>query len=180
MEVPDEVFVGFPNQNSMLGFEKLRVLKLALREMPFLLLRAARTPGASALRGFAVIRKTQALGWDTRAEQILMRAVRKRASARRTHLVVLMNTVWSRTRGFAAGLFPVPSRLLPKKQLLMGMATGPRSRALFETPWRSQAGGWYDRGGCSPEFACASNCLSQLRNLALRDPRSCAQFGWVC
>jgi hypothetical protein len=204
----DEVFFGFPNQNSMRGFEKLgwrvngavttwvgpaplpsfagdsevvavdrfddsadtfaeslyadaspvlersaEYLNWRYVECPSHLYERLVLPGASALRGFAVIRKAQALGrdvtlvmelWgrDTRAERILMRAVRKRASGQRTHLVVLMNTTWSRTLGFTAGLFPLPLRLLPKKQLLMGMATGPRSRALLETPWRSQTGDW--------------------------------------
>jgi hypothetical protein len=205
---PDEVFFGFPNQNSMRGFEKLgwrvnetvttwvgparlpgfagdsevaavdrfddladtfaeslyagaapvlergaEYLNWRYVKCPSYAYERLVLPGASALRGFAVIRKAQVLGrnvtlvmelWgrDARDERILMRAVRKRAAAQQTHLVVLMNTSWSRPRGFAAGLFAVPSRLLLKKQLLMGMANGPRSRALLETPWRSQTGDW--------------------------------------
>ncbi|MEZ5287125.1 MAG: hypothetical protein R2712_20445 [Vicinamibacterales bacterium] len=65
---------------------------------------------------------------------------------------------WSRSRGsrlvtamtgacrpgswLRAGFAPVPARLLPKRQVLMGAAIGPAATRAWSVPWRLSLGDW--------------------------------------
>jgi hypothetical protein len=204
----DEVFFGFPNQNSMRGFRKLgwtenevvtswitplpvpslgahgevaRVKRFVSavdtiaerlgaegfamldRSAAYLNWRYADRPFADytllvhdehgEIGGFAVVCRAPALGrmvtlvmelWaaSATANRALLRAIRTWAWRARAPFLAMLSTGRARRPGVAAGFLRVPSRLVPKRQVLMGMGTGNRSEALMKGPWSVQTGDW--------------------------------------
>jgi hypothetical protein len=104
-------------------------------------------------QGFVVVREAEALGrkvvlvmdlWGLRpAIQVtLLRHAAWWARQQRKHTVLLDSglSAWEGTR---AGFIPIWSRLLPKRQVLMGCATpGRHSTTAMSTSWRVQTGDW--------------------------------------
>ncbi len=204
----DEVFFGFPNQNSMRGFLKLGWRENALvtawitplpipslgftgrvtevtrfgtgiddlvepfatefsamfeRNAAYLNWRYADRPFADynllehatrgATDGFAVVRREPVMGrWVTLvmelwadsavAHRSLIRAIRRLAWRQRAPFLAMLCMGTAERPLRRAGFMPVPSRLLPKRQVLMGMGSGARSTALMKGPWRIQTGDW--------------------------------------
>jgi len=57
------------------------------------------------------------------------------------YTLALNNTVKMMT-GFLSAYIPVPMWVLPKRQVLMGAASGPSAKAIWNMPWHIQIGDW--------------------------------------
>jgi hypothetical protein len=105
--------------------------------------------------GLIVVRRAQALnrnvalvmdllGRNRKIERALLRRASGWAVEQGTRMVVHMDTNLSLLDGGRAAFSPVPSMLLPKKQLLMGAALrgGEHATSALGCRWRVQMGDW--------------------------------------
>ncbi len=76
------------------------------------------------------------------AHRELIRAIRRWAWRRRAPFLAILCAGTVKRPLPRAGFVPVPSSLLPKRQVLMGLGTGPRSSSLIRGRWRIQTGDW--------------------------------------
>jgi hypothetical protein len=109
---------------------------------------------AAAPEGSAIVRFTEigarrvALAMElsattARGERELLLHLKARAAEAGRPWFVLLDSALPLATGFGAGLVPVWSRLLPKRQVLMGIATDDDpAPALLAGPWRVQTGDW--------------------------------------
>jgi hypothetical protein len=105
-------------------------------------------------RGTAVVRVAEVLGrkmalvmdlWgtDAAAERSLLRHAAAWAVKQGVRIVAAFDTGLSLAVGLGSGFVPVPPRLLPKRQVLMGQPmSGRAAEAFMEADWRVQMGDW--------------------------------------
>jgi hypothetical protein len=202
---PDELFFGFPNRNSLRGFQNVgwreqQVMPAWVRVVPgwsvgdleplpsfgdeydafaaafmrgrppmiertgaYMSWRYSRHPMVQytvlacrrdgRLAGVVVLREAKSfgrhlalvmecLGLDRGIEARLLRGAAGWARERRVWPIFTFSTVLTPTLGLRAGFLPVPVRLLPKRQALLGRGTGPMSSELFARRWELQLGDW--------------------------------------
>jgi len=108
--------------------------------------------------GFAVVRTAMvsdralalvlaAQGLTGKDERTLLRHMAWWARSQKVSSVVMMDTRLSRIDGALCSYAPVPSRLLPKKQVLMGSVPNPSQapsagERILASQWRVQMGDW--------------------------------------
>ena len=83
--------------------------------------------------------------WATTSavERRLLAAARRWGRERRLRYLCLLSNCMTPLHAVLAGVVPVPSRLLPKQQVLMGWdAGGANARVILQAPWRIQTGDW--------------------------------------
>ncbi|MEQ1566644.1 MAG: GNAT family N-acetyltransferase [Myxococcota bacterium] len=202
----DEIFFGFPNTNSVRGFEKLgwRVmspvqvwtrpvpgwstaaiagvdpldpndplddlrdalatsgralidrspayLRWRYREHPVYSYRCWLYRGDGV--GLAVVRPAIGLGrtigavlerlaTSPAAERAISRQIGAWATAERAWPTVVFDNRWTLSPALRSGFVPVPARVLPKRQILMGAsAGGSAAAAVFDADWWVQMGDW--------------------------------------
>ncbi len=104
--------------------------------------------------GFAVVRLVRAMGRDIAVamelrgesntiELRLLRQIAAWARGRKLAQMVLLDTAMPPANALTAGFIPVPTFVLPKKQLLMaGAPSGAKAETMIAMRWRVQTGDW--------------------------------------
>lgn len=105
-------------------------------------------------KGFAVARTAQVMNQDLTlvmelwglqpsVERALLRYAVRWAKMQRTKRIILLDNGLNLSSGILTGFLPVPSFLLPKKQVLLAFATsGEASKKILNSKWRAQTGDW--------------------------------------
>lgn len=109
----------------------------------------------SGLRGVCVVRRARALNREVAVvmdlaaisaseERRLLSGAQRWAFRQRLTLTVLLDSGLATTTALCAAMAPVPARLLPKRQYLMGSVRGRDTvaRRVFDGAWRVQTGDW--------------------------------------
>jgi hypothetical protein len=106
-----------------------------------------------ALKGCAVVRKAHVMGRDvvlimelwglsSSIQRRLLRFVAGWSHSQGVGMAVMMHSGFLLFDGLATGLFPVPSVLLPKRQVLVVYATGGEADRAIKEKWHVQTGDW--------------------------------------
>jgi hypothetical protein len=82
------------------------------------------------------------LAQDSRVERALLRVTAAWAHEKRARYALVLNTTTGYARALSCGYLTVPARLLPKRQVLMGAATGKTAERTWQRPWNVQIGDW--------------------------------------
>ncbi len=105
------------------------------------------------IAGFAVIRKAHAMGKDIilimelfglshTIETALLRYINAWAAEQKENMIVMMNSSISLVSSLRALFFPVPTFLLPKRQVLVVGASSALSKSIINKKWKVQTGDW--------------------------------------
>ncbi|MFX0199539.1 MAG: hypothetical protein ACFFCW_25745 [Candidatus Hodarchaeota archaeon] len=104
--------------------------------------------------GFAVVRRAHVLnqeialimdlwGLESYIEQALLRHITGWAESEGLRKIIFLDNAFRLIDGLLSGYIPIPSYILPKKQILMGFAkSGEKAKRLMNNKWRVQAGDW--------------------------------------
>jgi hypothetical protein len=104
-------------------------------------------------RGFMVLRKAEVgnmtlvlvmeiWGLSHAIEHRLLKTAKAWAKQQKITRLLMMSNSLSLVSGIHSGYFPVPSLLLPKRQVLMGFATGGYAEEIMQMKWRVNLGDW--------------------------------------
>jgi GNAT superfamily N-acetyltransferase len=91
-------------------------------------------------RRLAIAMELQAV--DRSAERKLMAFAAAWARSRRVRFTLIMDNAMRIRSGARSGFLPIPQRLLPKRQVLMGMTTGGAADDVWGRKWHVQTGDW--------------------------------------
>lgn len=91
-------------------------------------------------RRFAVAMELLAL--EGRVERGLLRFAKAWAKSKGVGIAMVLNTTTGAGRALLCGYVPVPMWALPKRQVLMGAASGAAAERMWREPWRVQIGDW--------------------------------------
>ena len=105
------------------------------------------------IAGFAVVRKAHAMGKDIilimelwgshRAVEVsLLRHITVWAAEQKEKMIVMMNSSISLVSALRALFFPVPTFLLPKRQVLVVHTNASQARPTINKKWKVQTGDW--------------------------------------
>lgn len=81
-------------------------------------------------------------GLNTKVEHILLERGKAWALERRTRGLAMMNSTFPIRTGLRSGFVPVPSIVLPKKQVLVQFANESFAQDITRLSWRVQCGDW--------------------------------------
>lgn len=104
-------------------------------------------------QGFAVARRVEAMGreaalimelWGLFPEVLrsLLGHMVGWAKGQSLKMVAILDNSLAPGNALRAGFFPIPSRFLPKRLVLMGYAKGGEAETIMKKKWRVQAGDW--------------------------------------
>jgi len=75
-------------------------------------------------------------------ERGLLRFAAAWARDKEVRTALVLNNTTGALRGLRCGYLPVPTWALPKRQVLMGAASGPTAERIWQGPWSVQIGDW--------------------------------------
>ncbi len=96
----------------------------------------------TALRGLNLAIAMELISLNTRTEAELINCAAAWARDQKLQFTLLINNTTVVLAGLAGAYLPVPARLLPKRQMLMGAATGQTASQYWAQNWRVQIGDW--------------------------------------